>query len=158
LVLVTVELANRFQTEESALLADLFYVEREESVAVEDLVSVPFQGVDGRVLGSLELAFDVQIRAVGGAGEEVFEELRPMFGAVLVEDVPPFTLTYLEVPHFFIATIVPDCRQSEDVPGLIVIVVRDRDGFQNTPASTASETIDGSVYRRERTGLAVSAI
>jgi hypothetical protein len=76
----------------------------------------------------------------------------------LVEDVPPLTLAHLEVPHFFIATIVPDRRQAEIVPGLIVIVVRDRDGFQNASTSTPSETIDGSIYRRGRTGFTVSAI
>jgi hypothetical protein len=72
--------------------------------------------------------------------------------------VPPFTLNHLEVPHFFIPAIVPDGRQPEDVPGLIVVVVRDRDGFQNASTSTASKTIDGSVYRRGRTGFMVSAI
>jgi hypothetical protein len=46
------------------LLTNFSHVEREESVGIEDLVGVPFQGVDGGVLGSPELALNVEVCAV----------------------------------------------------------------------------------------------
>jgi hypothetical protein len=72
--------------------------------------------------------------------------------------MPPFTLADLEVPHLFFAIVMPDRRQAKNVPGLIVVVVRDRDGFEDASTFTTSEMIDGAVYRRGCTDFTVSMI